>query len=319
MTALPLPTLPRLLLWVWAEPPGELPDGWTALVRAANGAATHGVVDYADNFHAWRRAHPGRVLPWTWLGPPAPGTGELAARTLLRVAGRGADLYVADIEGAAAPEDITAFASVVRQEAPGALLAFSSYPTRAQAWNAGRVPWDALTAVFDIGMPQVYFPGQRARLSTVVADHRGLGLHVALSPDDDPSWSHTARWALEHCHGVSIWRNGLPATATWLQTAGQLARGDTVSTTDLEAYFGHFPIADGQRTRGETIAKALPAVQDVHTQVDALAALVRAQGQQLAKIGDDLEALASGQGSPIDADAIAERVIERLADRLHQA
>jgi hypothetical protein len=185
------------------------------LVRAANAAATSGNgVDFAANYHAWKELLGARVLPWTWLGPPASSDG-LAAAEVVAEAAPGEPLYVVCIEQGLPDQEAEAFAERLRQLAPGALVGFSSYPTRAQAASFG-VPWDACVAAFDLGLPQVYFAGQRADLDRVVADHRGRPLHVAVSPGDDAGWLASARVGLERHLGASVWRHGLDQFAAWV-------------------------------------------------------------------------------------------------------
>src|SRR6266540_2921225 len=195
--------IPRRLGWVWRTPPEALPEGLQAMfVRAANAALTSGDgVDFAANYGAWKEFLGARVLPWTWLGPPA-STDGLAAAEVVVEAAPGEPLYVVCIEQGLPDSEAEAFAERLRQLAPGALVGFSSYPTRAQAASFG-VPWDACVDVFDLGLPQVYFAGQRAELERVVADHRGRPLHVVVSPGDDAGWLATARTGLERHRGVA--------------------------------------------------------------------------------------------------------------------
>lgn len=341
-------TLPRVLVWVWRDPPAPLPDGVTALVRAANGASCRAAgFDYAANYAAWKRAHPGRVLPWTWLGPPAPGGGSAAAAALLRAA-PGEPLYVADVEEALPPAEAHAFAAAIRH-ANGALIGFSSYPTRAQAVGVGSVPWDALVAACDIGLPQVYYASQRAKLAQVAADHKDLTVHVAVAPDDDPNWMQTAAWGLAR-GGVSVWRAGLPGVTAWLakltDPTTDPGKGDDVSQADLEGYFGDFPVATGQKSRGETIARTLPKVETLTNDVNALAAAVRANAAKLdtaiasitasgaalaarldeladgfaAQLADIAKVLAAltpgGSGGTVDIGQLADAVVQEMGDRL---
>ncbi|HEX6673538.1 MAG TPA: hypothetical protein VF486_00715 [Actinomycetes bacterium] len=189
------------------------------LVRAANAAATDGDgVDFAANYRAWKELLGGRVLPWTWLGPPA-STDGLAAAEVVVEAAPGEPLYVVRIEQGLPDLEAEAFAQRLRQLVPGALLGFSSYPTRAQAASFG-VPWDACVAMFDLGLPQVFFASQRAELERVVADHRDRPLQVVVSPGDDAGWLATARVGLERYLGASIWRHGLDQFAEWARALG---------------------------------------------------------------------------------------------------
>jgi hypothetical protein len=207
--------IPRRLGWVWRTHPEAPPDGLQAmLVRAANAATTSGNgVDFAANYRAWKQLLGGRVLPWTWLGPPASSDGLAAAEVVVEAA-PGEPLYVVCIEQGLPDSEAEAFTERLRQLVPDALLGFSSYPTRGQAASFG-VPWDACVASFDLGLPQVYFAGQRAGLERVVADHRGRPLHVVVSPGDDAGWLATARTGLERHLGASIWRHGLDQFAEW--------------------------------------------------------------------------------------------------------
>lgn len=229
------------------------------LVRAANGATTGGSggIDYADNYRAWKQRLGDRVLPWTWLGPPASSDG-LAAAELVAEAAPGEPLYVVCIEQGVQDAEAEAFAERLRQLAPDALLGFSSYPTRGQAASFG-VPWDACVAVFDLGLPQVYFASQRAELARVVADHRGRPVHVAVSPSEDAGWLHAASAALDGHLGVSIWRHGLDQFASWahelrgdaaLAAASRAGRGTTA---------GVGATADGSAAREVRAVGAAPA------------------------------------------------------------
>jgi hypothetical protein len=217
--------IPRRLGWVWRTRPEALPGGLDGmLVRAANGATTGGSggIDYADNYHAWKQRLGDRVLPWTWLGPPASSDG-LATAEVVAAAAPGEPFYVVCIEQGVQSSEAEAFAERLRQLAPDALLGFSSYPTRGQAASFG-VPWDACVAVFDLGLPQVYFASQRAELARVVADHRGRPVHVAVSPSEDAGWLQAARAGLDEHLGVSLWRHGLDQFAAWAAELGGDAR-----------------------------------------------------------------------------------------------
>jgi hypothetical protein len=219
------------------------------LVRAANAATTSGNgVDFAANYRAWKQLLGGRVLPWTWLGPPASSDGLAAAEVVVEAA-PGEPLYVACIEQGLPDAEAEAFTGRLRQLVPGALLGFSSYPTRGQAASFG-VPWDACVACFDLGLPQVYFAGQRAELERVVADHRGRPLHVVVSPAADAGWLAAARVGLERHLGASIWRHGLDRFDEWARelaaaapTAPPAAAAPSASPTAAAP--------DGARPRGD--------------------------------------------------------------------
>jgi hypothetical protein len=192
------------------------------LVRAANAATTGGNgVDFAANYRDWKQLLGSLVLPWTWLGPPASSDGLAAAEVVVEAA-PGEPLYVVCIERGLPEAEAEAFTGRLRQLVPGALLGFSSYPTRGQAASFG-VPWDACVACFDLGLPQVYFAGQRAELERVVADHRGRPLHVVVSPGDDAGWLATASVGLERHLGASIWRHGLDHFGEWARELTQQA------------------------------------------------------------------------------------------------
>jgi hypothetical protein len=215
--------IPRRLGWVWRTRPEAPPDGLQAmLVRAANAATTGGNgVDFAANYRDWKQLLGSLVLPWTWLGPPASSDGLAAAEVVVEAA-PGEPLYVVCIERGLPEAEAEAFTGRLRQLVPGALLGFSSYPTRGQAASFG-VPWDACVACFDLGLPQVYFAGQRAELERVVADHRGRPLHVVVSPGDDAGWLATASVGLERHLGASIWRHGLDRFGEWARELTQQA------------------------------------------------------------------------------------------------
>jgi hypothetical protein len=252
--------IPRRLGWVWRTRPEALPGGLDAmLVRAANGATTGGSggIDYADNYRAWKQRLGDRVLPWTWLGPPASSDG-LAAAELVAEAAPGEPLYVVCIEQGVQDAEAEAFAERLRQLAPDALLGFSSYPTRGQAASFG-VPWDACVAVFDLGLPQVYFASQRAELARVVADHRGRPVHVAVSPSEDAGWLHAASAALDGHLGVSIWRHGLDQFASWAHELRGDAAPPAASRAGRGMTAGVGATADGSAAREVRAVGAAPA------------------------------------------------------------
>jgi len=231
-------TIPRRLGWVWRTPPEALPSGLEAmLVRAADATSTEGPggIDYAANYRAWKRALGPRVLPWTRLGPTA-STDGIASAEVVAAAAPGELLYVVEIQGSLPDTEVVAFANRLRALVPGALLGFSSYPTRAQASSHG-VPWDACVAAFDLGLPQVHFPNQRAELARVVADHRGRGVHIAVSPGDDSGWAAAATTGITQYLGASLWRHGLDQFTAWAQQLGDVQGGDEfdmATIADLE-------------------------------------------------------------------------------------
>jgi hypothetical protein len=123
---------------------------------------------------------------------------------------------------------VAQFAARLRQREPIAALGFSTWPTRAEAEQAG-VPFDACVDAFDFGLPQVYTPAQRELLlaegSPVVADMAGKPIHVAVFPDADPGWFDSARLGvLEHA-GASGWAVDQSSFPTWRRQLGALGEG----------------------------------------------------------------------------------------------
>lgn len=306
-------TIPRRLGWVWRTAPEPLPPGLEAmLVRAANATSTKGSggFDYAANYRAWKRLLGPRVLPWTWLGPPASADG-IAAAEVLAAAAPGELLYVVDIEGSLPDTEVVAFANRLRALVPGALLGFSSFPTRAQASSHG-VPWDACVAAFDLGLPQVYFPQQRAELARVVADHRGRGVHVAVSPGDDPGWAVAAGAGITQYLGASLWRHGLDQFSAWARQLGAVHGGDEfdmATIADLENAVrkvlnegaGH-----GQASWAATSAAGFSATQALPDRLDRLDHVTQATKEAVDALHLTLTAA--------EVQAIAGAVATRLSD-----
>jgi hypothetical protein len=140
----------------------------------------------------------------------------------------GQRVYVVEVGPETPPGQVAAFAARVRQLEPIAALGFSTWPSRAEAEQAG-VPWDACVEAFDFGLPQVCTPAQRELLlrdgSPVVDDMAGKPIHVAVFPDADPDWVHSARLGvLEHA-GASAWSVDQSSFSTWRRQLGALGEG----------------------------------------------------------------------------------------------
>jgi hypothetical protein len=126
------------------------------------------------------------------------------------------------------PDQVTAFAARLRQREPIAAIGFSTWPTRAEAEQAG-VPWDACVDAFDFGLPQVCTPAQRQLLvrddSPVVVDMAGKPIHVAVFPDADPNWAESARVGIDDHAGASAFSVEQSSFATWRRQLGALGEG----------------------------------------------------------------------------------------------
>lgn len=330
-------TIPRRIGWVWRTAPGAPPAGLEAmLVRAANGTSTKGSggFDYAVNYRAWKRALGGRALPWTWLGPPASTDGIAAAEAVAQAA-PGEPLYVVDLEGSVPDTEVVAFANRLRALVPGSLVGFSSYPTRAQATSHG-VPWDACIAAFDLGLPQVYFPRQRAALAQVVADHRGRGVHVAVSPGDDPGWLAAAEAGVGAHLGASLWRHGLDQFTAWAQELGTVPGGDEfdmATIADLENAVRKVlneGAGQGQPSWATTSAAGFAATQSLPDRLDRVEQVTQATREavdalHLTLTGPEVQAIADAVGARLadlppatltegEVQAIADAVAAKLMD-----
>jgi hypothetical protein len=297
---------PRRVGWVWQDgPPPSWPAGLDAvLVRAANGAGHTGSggYDYRASYRAWRRAYGARVLPWTWVGPPAFGDGAGCADAIATAAADGhpVALYVADIETAVPAGQVTAFRRRLAELDPAAAVGFSSYPTRAQAVAQG-VPWDECLAAFDVALPQVYWPYQRQRLDQIRADHANLPLHIAVSPTDDPQWTDTARYGLTRGAGVSLWRYGLPGFTTWAAGAADLDQGSSIvldqPTADQVANIVRHVLEERRTAGHQTPYEALDTVITIRDTADAIETAVTN--------------LSAG-GATLDPAAIAKAIVHEL-------
>jgi hypothetical protein len=222
-------TLPRTAAWVWHGEPRSIFGLDAVFVRCASGTsgAAPGGFSYADNFRAWTASRGPAVIPWSWLGPPASANGVASADALCAIA-PGQRVYVVEVGPETPPGQVAAFAARVRQLEPIAALGFSTWPSRAEAEQAG-VPWDACVEAFDFGLPQVCTPAQRELLlrdgSPVVDDMAGKPIHVAVFPDADPDWVDSARLGvLEHA-GASAWSVDQSSFSTWRRQLGALGEG----------------------------------------------------------------------------------------------
>jgi hypothetical protein len=222
-------TLPRTAAWVWHGEPRSIFGLEAVLVRCASGTSgtAPGGFSYADNFRAWSAARGPVVIPWTWFGPPASADGVASADTLCKLA-PDQRVYVVEVAPETPPEEVGRFAARLRQREPIAALGFSTWPTRAEAEQAG-VPWDACVEAFDFGLPQVYTPAQRELLlrddSPVVADMDGKPIHVAVFPDADPGWLASARHGVAEHAGASGWAVEQASFPTWRRQLGALGEG----------------------------------------------------------------------------------------------
>jgi hypothetical protein len=126
------------------------------------------------------------------------------------------------------PAQVAAFAARLRQREPIAALGFSTWPTRAEAEQAG-VPWDACVEAFDFGLPQVCTPAQRELLvredSPVVEDMAGKPIHVAVFPDADPGWVESARLGVADHAGASGFSVEQSSFSAWRRQLGALGEG----------------------------------------------------------------------------------------------
>jgi hypothetical protein len=222
-------TLPKTAAWVWHGAPRTIFGLEAVFVRCASGTGgtAPGGFSYADNFRAWTAAPGPSAIPWSWLGPPASGDGVASAEALCAIA-PGQRVYVVEVGPETPPAQVIAFAARLRQREPIAALGFSTWPTRAEAEQAG-VPWDACVDAFDFGLPQVCTPAQRQRLlqehSPVVDDMAGKPIHVAVFPDADPAWVESARHGvLEHA-GVSAWSVEQSSFSAWRRQLVALGEG----------------------------------------------------------------------------------------------
>jgi hypothetical protein len=222
-------TLPRTAAWVWHGEPRSIFGLEAVFVRCATGTSGEapGGFSFADNFRAWSVARGPAVIPWSWLGPPASRDGIASADALCAVAPE-QRVYVVEVGPETPPDQVLAFAARLRQREPIAAIGFSTWPTRAEAEQAG-VPWDACVEAFDFGLPQVYTPAQRELLlqadSPVVADMAGKPIHVAVFPDTDPGWVESARVGVLDHAGASAWGVDQSSFSSWRRQLGALGEG----------------------------------------------------------------------------------------------
>ena len=203
--------LPGRWGWVWTEPPQRLDGMEGAFVRSANGTSTKepvamGGFDFLANWHAWQKSTTKPLVAWNYLYPSSDPLAAAEAQALAD-----AKAYVIDIEEAGHPAgQVRNYCRRLRELRPNRAIGFSSYPTRAQAVSHG-VPWDELIDCCDFGAPQVYYGYQEAAYSQVLADHKGMAVHLDLSPEDvgDASWVRLAQRHLDTGAGVSFWRLGI--------------------------------------------------------------------------------------------------------------
>jgi hypothetical protein len=222
-------SLPRTAAWVWHGGPRSIFGLDAVFVRCASG--TSGTApsgfSYADNFRAWAESRGPTVIPWSWLGPPASADGVASAETLGAIA-PGQRVYVVEVGADTPPEQVTAFVERLRVREPVAAIGFSTWPTRAEAEQAGG-PRDACVAAFDFGLPQVCTPAQRELLladaSPVVEDMAGKPIHVAVFPDADPNWIDSARRGVQAHAGASAWSVEQSSFANWRRQLGALGEG----------------------------------------------------------------------------------------------
>jgi hypothetical protein len=221
--------LPRTAAWVWHGEPRSIFGLDAVFVRCASGTsgtASSGF-SYADNFRAWMLARGPAVIPWSWFGPPHSADGVDSAEALASIA-PGQQVYVVEVGPGTPADQVAAFAARLRQREPIAAIGFSTWPTRAEAEQAG-VPWDACVDAFDFGLPQVCTPAQRQLLvrddSPVVVDMAGKPIHVAVFPDADPNWAESARVGIDDHAGASAFSVEQSSFATWRRQLGALGEG----------------------------------------------------------------------------------------------
>jgi hypothetical protein len=222
-------TLPRTAAWVWHGEPRSIFGLDAVFVRCASGISelAPSGFSYADNFRAWMRARGPAVIPWSWFGPPHNADGVASADALAAIA-PGQRVYVVEVGPETPPAQVAAFAARLRQREPIAALGFSTWPTRAEAEQAG-VPWDACVEAFDFGLPQVCTPAQRELLvredSPVVEDMAGKPIHVAVFPDADPGWVESARLGVADHAGASGFSVEQSSFSAWRRQLGALGEG----------------------------------------------------------------------------------------------
>jgi hypothetical protein len=173
------------------------------------------------------RARGPAVIPWSWFGPPHSADGPASADALAAIA-PGQRVYIVEVGPDTPAAQVTAFAARLRQREPSADIGFSTWPTRAEAEQAG-VPWDACVEAFDFGLPQVCTPAQRQLLvrddSPVVEDMAGKPIHVVVFPDADPNWVESARLGVAEHAGASAFSADQSSFATWRRQLGALGEG----------------------------------------------------------------------------------------------
>ncbi len=221
-------SLPPTAAWVWHASPRPVPGLDAVFVRCASGASGSGQgnVDFARNWRRWKADGRARAIPWTWFGPPASSNGSACADVVHQIA-PGEPVYIVDIEYDPPAEEVMRLARRLRKLEPGAMLGFTSYPTRAEAEARGGVPWDACVEAFDFGLPQVYNARQRGALlkmnSPVVADMEGKPIHVAVFPDADAEWTESAQLGLLRHLGASGWSLDQSSFDRWSRRLAELA------------------------------------------------------------------------------------------------
>lgn len=202
--------------YVWQDPPaaGALDGYQGALVRAANGNGTRNPqgFDFAANYRAWAaRFGRARVQPWTYLYPTS--NGATAASALHGAAGA-QPVYQCDLEDAVPAPTIRAFCDRLHALAPGCLVVFDSYPTRAQFIRvngaAAAATWDQAVRSFDVFCPQVYFASQFD--DGWEREFAGKPIWPAFSPANTASWDYFQA-NLDRYGVVNLWR--YPMTDDW--------------------------------------------------------------------------------------------------------
>jgi hypothetical protein len=295
--------VPTRAAWVWQAGPRPVGPLDGVFVRCANGASGSGAggFDLARNWRDWKASGRTRAVPWTWFGPPASSNGSACADVLHQIA-PGEPVYVVEVQCDPPPEQVLALVRRMHKLEPGALLGFSSYPTRAEAERRGGVPWETCVAAFDFGLPQVFSARQRAALlspdSPVVADMQGKPIHVAVFPDADAGWTESAQAGLSRHLGASAWAIDQTSFDTWRHQLAALVR---------QPHAGAGEPATGAADAGGA-ASAGPRQQA------AAAAPAEGPGGAAPPPGDDDMPI-----SDADAEKIAARVAAKLAPDVQAA
>lgn len=180
-------------IFVWEEPPTDT-HGFVPLVRAANGESATTPWNFAHNYAAWA-SHLGYAPPaWTYIY--SRDSGEQVAKALLGSAPH-APFYIIDVEDQGIEHaNLHRCAATLKVHGP---VGITTYGLVKQCVER-RLPIDAW--VWDIVMPQLYYPYQRNHIAQWRA--RGKVVTPAVAPNDDPSWTSNG-----DRNRVAVWRAGI--------------------------------------------------------------------------------------------------------------